>query len=75
MISKSELDNLIKFYQTYKARQIEEDALGNKLVILNNFLNQIIEKSKELNIDSSEFEIEKQKIKKELNEYNINLAD
>ena len=75
MISKSELDNLIKFYQAYKARQIEEDALGNKLVILNNFLNQIIEKSKELNIDSSEFEIEKQKIKKELNEYNINLAD
>ena len=50
MISKSELDNLIKFYQAYKARQIEEDALGNKLVILNNFLNQIIEKSKELNI-------------------------
>ena len=75
MINKAELNNLIKFYKTYKTRPIEDDAMENKLIILNNFLNQIIEKSKELNINSSEFEIEKQNIKKELNKHNINLAD
>lgn len=75
MINKTELDNLIKFYKAYKARPIEEEALGNKLVILNNFLAQIIEKSKELNIDFSEFEREKRNIKKELKRYNINLTD
>ena len=75
MINKIELDNLIKFYKFYKARPIEEEALGNKLIVLNNFLEQIIEKSKELNVDFSEFELEKQNMKKELNKYNINFAD
>jgi len=75
MTNKAELNNLIKFYKTYKTRPTTDDAVSNKLIILNNFLEQIIAKSKELNIDSSEFEIEKQNIKKELNKYNINLAD
>lgn len=75
MTNKAELNNLIKFYKTYKTRPIEDDAMENKLIILNNFLNQIIEKSKELNINSSEFEKEKHNINLELKKNGINLEN
>ncbi len=66
MTKKTELNNLIEFYKIYKERPIEDGARGNKLLILNNFLDLIIKKSNELNINSSEFEKEKQNIKIEL---------
>ena len=75
MTNKAELNNLIKFYKAYKTRPTTDDAVGNKLIILNNFLEQIIAKSKELNINTSEFEKEKQNIKTELNKISINLTD
>lgn len=72
---KEELNNLIKFYNTYKERHIENNAMGNKLIILNNFLEQIIHLSKDLNIDSTKYELEKQNIKKELDKYNITVTN
>ncbi|MCM1010147.1 MAG: hypothetical protein NC390_04625 [Fusobacterium sp.] len=75
MTSSNELDNLIKLYKTYKARPIDEAALGNKLIILNNILDKIIESATGLNLDVSMYKQEKQNLKDKLTNLGIKIKN